>query len=68
MELLLFRTLIMLGVVTDGGNDLVVVNVETGIVEKRISTEQVVSHLLVLDPHKPIAYATNINSGSVKRY
>ena len=53
------------GVVTDGGNDLVVVNVETGIVEKRISTEQVVSHLLVLDPNKPIAYATNINSGSV---
>ena len=53
------------GVVTDGGNDLVVVNVETGRVEKKILTKQVVSHLLVLNPNKPIAYVTNINSGSV---
>jgi YVTN family beta-propeller protein len=53
------------GVVTDGGNDLVVVNVETGRVEKKILTKQVVSHLLVLHPNKPIAYVTNINSGSV---
>jgi len=53
------------GVVTDGGNDLVVVNVETGSVEKKILTQQVVSHLLVLHPNKSIAYVTNINSGSV---
>jgi YVTN family beta-propeller protein len=53
------------GVVTDLGNNLLVVNVETGIVEKNIKTQQIVSHLLVLDPKKPFAYVTNINSGSV---
>ncbi len=53
------------GVVTDLGNNLLVVNVETGIVEKKIKTQQIVSHLLVLDPNKPLAYVTNINSGSV---
>ena len=54
-----------IGVVTDVGNDLVVVNVETGLVEKKIPTQQVVSHLLVLHPNKPLAYVTNINSSSV---
>jgi YVTN family beta-propeller protein len=53
------------GVVTDLGNNLLVVNTETGIVEKNIPTQQIVSHLLVLDPKKPLAYVTNINSGSV---
>ena len=53
------------GLVTDVGNDLVVVNIETGIVEKKIPTRQVVSHLLVLHPNKPLAYVTNINSSSV---
>jgi YVTN family beta-propeller protein len=53
------------GVVTDLGNNLLVVDVETGIVEKNIPTQQIVSHLLVLDPKKPLAYVTNINSGSV---
>ncbi len=53
------------GVVTDLGNNLLVVNVATGIVEKNIKTQQVISHLLVLDPKKPLAYVTNINSGSV---
>jgi YVTN family beta-propeller protein len=53
------------GVVTNIGNDLLVVNVETGIVEKKISTQQVISHLLVLHPNKPIAYVTNVNSNSV---
>ena len=53
------------GVVTDLGNNLLVVNVETGIVEKNIKTQQIVSHLLVLNPKKPLAYVTNINSGSV---
>jgi YVTN family beta-propeller protein len=47
------------------GNNLLVVNVETGIVEKNIPTQQIVSHLVVLDPKKPLAYVTNINSGSV---
>jgi YVTN family beta-propeller protein len=53
------------GVVTDIGNELVIVNIETGIVEKKIATKQIVSHLLVLHPNKPLAYVTNINSGSV---
>jgi YVTN family beta-propeller protein len=53
------------GVVTDVGNNLLVVDVEKGIVEKNIPTQQIVSHLLVLDPKKPLAYVTNINSGSV---
>jgi YVTN family beta-propeller protein len=53
------------GVVTDIGNNLLVVDVATGIVEKNIPTQQIVSHLLVLHPNKPLAYVTNINSGSV---
>jgi len=36
------------GVVTDIGNNLLVVDVATGIVEKNIPTQQIVSHLLVL--------------------
>ena len=53
------------GVVTDIGNDLSVVNIETGIVEKQISTQQNFSHLLVHHPFKPLIYVSNINSGSV---
>jgi YVTN family beta-propeller protein len=52
-------------VVTDIGNNLVVVDIEKGIVEKNIPTQQILSHLVVLDPKKPLAYVTNINSGSV---
>jgi YVTN family beta-propeller protein len=52
-------------VVTDIGNNLLVVDVEKGIVEKNIKTQQIISHLLVLDPKKPFAYVSNINSGSV---
>jgi YVTN family beta-propeller protein len=53
------------GIVTDIGNDLLVVNTETGQVEKKISTGQDLSHLLVLHPFRPLAYVSNINSGSV---
>lgn len=53
------------GVVTDVGDTLLIVNTATGIVEKKIPTQQIVSHLVVLDPKKPLAYVTNINSGSV---
>ena len=53
------------GVVTDLGNDLLVVDVAIGMVEKKIPTQQAVSHLLVLHPNKPLVYVTNINSGSV---
>jgi YVTN family beta-propeller protein len=53
------------GTVTHVGNNLLVVNTETGIIEKNIPTKQIVSNLLVLDPIKPFAYVTNINSNSV---
>lgn len=53
------------GIVTNEGNDLVVVDLETGNVEKKIATQQIVSHLIVLHPNKSIAYVTNINSGSI---
>ena len=53
------------GVVTDIGNDLVVVNTETATVEKKIPTQQLVSHLLVMHPIKPLAFISNIASNSV---
>ena len=53
------------GVVTDSGNHLLVVNVETGIIEKKIPVGQKVSHLLVLHPKKPWVYVTNMVSSSV---
>jgi len=53
------------GVVTDIGNHLSVVNLETGVVEKQIATQQDFSHLLVHHPFKPLIYVSNINSGSV---
>ena len=53
------------GVVTDIGNHLSVVNLETGVLEKQIATQQDFSHLLVHHPFKPLVYVTNINSGSV---
>lgn len=53
------------GVVTDTGNHLSIVNVETGVLEKQISTQQDVSHLLVHHPKNPLVYIANIVSGSV---
>ena len=53
------------GVITDVSNDLLVVDIETGNVEKKIPTHQNMGHLLVLHPNKPIAYVTNVNSNSV---
>lgn len=52
-------------VVTDIGNDLSIINIETGVVEKQIPTQQELSHLLVHHPLKPIIYVANIKSGSV---
>lgn len=60
-----FPTSKNVGVVTDIGNEMLVVNVETGVVEKKIPTQQIVSHLLVLHPNKPMAYVTNSHSSSV---
>lgn len=52
-------------VVTDIGNHLSIVDVEKGILEKQISTQQEFSHLLVQHPKKPLVYVSNIASGSV---
>ncbi|WP_397446212.1 beta-propeller fold lactonase family protein [Polaribacter sp. R77954] len=52
-------------VVTDIGNDLSIVNIATGKLEKQIATQQEFSHLLVEHPKKPLVYVSNINSGSV---
>lgn len=52
--------------VVDLDNDnLLVINLETGRVEKQIPTKQEKSHLLVLHPQKPLAYVTNVKSGSI---
>ncbi len=53
------------GVVTDIGNHLSIVNLGTGRVEKQVGTGQDFSHLLARHPQKPLIYVTNINSGSV---
>lgn len=53
------------GVVSDIGNHLSIVNIDRGVMEKQIATEQDFSHLLVHHPFKPIVYVSNINSGSV---
>jgi len=52
-------------VVTDIGNDLSIVNIDTGKLESQIPTQQDFSHLLVKHPGKPLIYVSNINSGSV---
>jgi YVTN family beta-propeller protein len=46
-------------------NNLLVLNIETDSIEKQIHTKQKSSHLLVLHPNKPIAYVTNVSSGSI---
>jgi len=53
------------GVVTDVGNHLSIVNLENDTVEKQMGTGQDFSHLLVHHPKKALVYVTNINSGSV---
>ena len=53
------------GVVTDVGNYFLIVNTETGTIEKKILIEQQGSHFLVIHPSKSVVFVTNINSGSV---
>jgi YVTN family beta-propeller protein len=53
------------GVIDYANSNLLVINVETNKVQKKINTKQKKSHLLVFHPHKPIAYVTNIDSGSI---
>ncbi|OOV17676.1 hypothetical protein [Flavobacterium sp. LM4] len=53
------------GVIDFISNTLLIVNIDTDNIEKQIPTKQEKSHLVVLHPKKPIAYVTNIDSGSV---
>lgn len=53
------------GVIDYVRNTFFVLNVKTDSIEKRIETKQEKSHLVVIHPRKPIAYVTNINSGSI---
>ena len=53
------------GVVSNIGNKLLVINLESDTIEKSIATNQLGSHLLVLHPNKPLAFVSNISSGSV---
>lgn len=46
-------------------NALFVLNIKTDSIEKQIETKGNKSHLVVIHPHKLIAYVTNINSGSI---
>lgn len=53
------------GVIDFISNTLLIVNIDRDSIEKQIPTKQKKSHLLVLHPTKPMAYVTNIDSGSV---
>ena len=52
-------------IISSISNELLVINLDTETVEKKIATQQKMSHHVVLHPFKPLAYVTNINSGSV---
>ena len=52
-------------VVTDKYNNLLLIDLDTGEVEKKISTKQKFSHLLAIHQFKPLVYVTNSKSNSV---
>ncbi|PCI96310.1 MAG: hypothetical protein COB15_10780 [Flavobacteriales bacterium] len=52
-------------VVTDVGNDLLIVDVVLGKVLKRIPTKQKLSHMVALHPNHKIAVVSNIASNSI---
>lgn len=54
-----------IGVVTDVGNYFLVIDIETGIIEKKIQIEQRGSHNLAIHPYKKIAFITNFYAGSI---
>lgn len=53
------------GVIDYITNTLLTINIDTDRIEKKIPTQQLKSHLIVLHPSKAIAYVTNIGSSSV---
>lgn len=54
-----------IALVTSVGNELLIVDTKARKIKKRISTQQELSHMLVLHLNKPIACVTNVVSGSV---
>ncbi len=52
-------------VVTDVGEDIIIVDIESGKVDKRISTEGELSHLVALHPNNKIAYVSNIATNDI---
>ena len=54
-----------IGVITRNTNELLVVNIDSGSIEKRIATQQKMSHFAVMHPTKPLIYITNQASGTV---
>ena len=54
-----------LGIISSISNTLIMVDADSGKIDKMIPTQQLVSHLVVFHPNKSIAYVTNIRSASV---
>ena len=52
-------------VTAEGNQSLIVVDIETGTIEKTIRTRQKVSHMVALDPRGKTAYVANIGSGTI---
>jgi YVTN family beta-propeller protein len=52
-------------VAAEGSNALLVVNAMTGVIEKKVSTNQKQSHMAALHPNNRIAYISNIGSNSI---
>lgn len=53
------------GVIDYVKDEFLIINIVNDSIVRNISTEQKNSHLAVLHPNKPLAYVTNINSGSI---
>lgn len=52
-------------VTTEGSNSLLLVNIETGAIEKAIDTEQTVSHMVAVTPDLKKAFVPSINTGNL---
>lgn len=54
-----------IALVTNKDNQLLIIDLKTGVIEKKIPTMQTMSHLLVVHPNQPLVYVTNVKSASV---
>lgn len=53
------------GVINHITNDFLIINIDSERIETKIAMQQMMSHFFVLHPFKPIAYVSNMNSGTV---